>query len=83
MYVQHIWGGHSGVNELSGDFSVGAQGVWIRQGRMAEAFKEATIASDLLTILSRISAVANDTWRLPGSTVGNTVLIDEMVLTGK
>lgn len=83
IYVQHFLGVHSGVNALSGDFSVGAQGVWIRNGHMAEAFKEATIASDLLTMLSRTSAVANDAWWLPGSVVGNTVLIDEMVMTGK
>lgn len=83
IYVQHFLGVHSGVNSLSGDFSVGAQGVWIRNGHMAEAFKEATIASDLLTMLARTSAVANDTWWLPGSVVGNTVLIDEMVMTGK
>ncbi len=83
IYVQHFLGVHSGVNALSGDFSVGAQGVWIRDGHMAEAFKEATIASDLLTMLSRTSAIADDTWWLPGSVVGNTVLIDEMVMTGK
>ena len=83
IYVQHFLGVHSGVNSLSGDFSVGAQGVWIRNGQWAESFKEATIASDLLTMLSRTSAVANDTWWLPGSIVGNTVLIDEMVMTGK
>lgn len=83
IYVQHLLGVHSGVNALSGDFSVGIQGVWIRQGTMAESFKEATIASDLPTMLSNISAVANDTWWLPGSTVANTLLIDEMVMTGK
>ena len=83
LYIQHFLGVHSGVNALSGDFSVGAQGVWIRDGKMAESFKEATIASDLLTMLSNTSAVADDTWWLPGSGVGNTVLIDEMVMTGK
>lgn len=83
IYVQHLLGVHSGVNPLSGDFSVGTQGVWIREGRMAEAFKEATIASDLLTMLSNVSAVANDAWWLPGSIVANTILIDEMVMTGK
>lgn len=83
IYVQHFLGVHSGVNALSGDFSVGAQGVWIRNGHMAESFKEATIASDLVTMLSRTSAIANDTWWLPGSLVGNTILIDEMVMTGK
>ncbi len=83
LYVQHLLGVHSGVNPLSGDFSVGAQGVWIRNGSMQDAFKEATIASDLLTMLSKVSQVANDTWWLPGSTVGNTMLIDEMVMTGK
>lgn len=83
LFIKHILGVHSGVNTLSGDFSVGAQGIWIRDGRLAESFKEATIASDLLTMLSNVSAVANDTWWLPGSTVGNSILIDEMVMTGK
>lgn len=83
IYVQHILGVHSGVNALSGDFSVGAQGVWIRDGHMAESFKEATIASDLLTMLSKVSAVADDSWWIPGSVVANTILIDEMVMTGK
>ena len=83
ILVKHILGVHSGVNTLSGDFSVGAQGVWIRDGRIAEGFKEATIASNLLTMLSNISAVANDTWWLPGSSVGNSLLLDEMVMTGK
>ena len=83
LYIQHFLGVHSGVNALSGDFSVGAQGVWIRNGKMAESFKEATIASDLLTMLSNTSAVADDTWWLPGSGVGNTILIDKMIMTGK
>lgn len=83
IYVKHLLGVHSGVNALSGDFSVGAQGMWIRDGRMAEGFKEATIASDLLSMMGNVSAVANDTWWLPGSTVGNSILIDEMVMTGK
>lgn len=83
IYVQHFLGVHSGVNALSGDFSVGAQGVWIRNGHFAESFKEATIASDLLTMLANTSAIADDTWWLPGSVVGNTVLIDQMVMTGK
>ncbi|MFN8015953.1 MAG: TldD/PmbA family protein [Acidimicrobiia bacterium] len=83
LYVQHFLGVHSGVNALSGDFSVGAQGVWIRNGHFAESFKEATIASDLPSMLANTSAVANDTWWLPGSTVGNTILIDQMVMTGK
>ncbi len=83
IYVQHLLGVHSGVNSLSGDFSVGAQGVWIRNGHMAEAFKEATIASDLLTMLANTSAIADDAWWLSGSVVANTVLIDEMVMTGK
>lgn len=83
IYVKHLLGVHSGVNTLSGDFSVGAGGLWVRDGHIAEAFKEATIASDLLTMMSNVSAVANDTWWLPGSNVGNSILLDEMVMTGK
>jgi len=41
--VQSITGVHSGVNRVSGDFSVGAEGLMIRGGELAEPVREVTM----------------------------------------
>ena len=44
LYVQSVTGMHSGVNPVSGDFSVGAEGLMIRGGSLAEPVREVTVA---------------------------------------
>jgi len=82
LLVQSISGVHSGVNAVSGDFSVGAEGVMIRGGEPAEAVREVTIASTLQRMLSGVVAVGNDTEWLPGSAAGVTLAVAEMSLGG-
>jgi len=40
-----VSGLHSGTNPISGDFSVGAEGLMVRGGAFAEPVREVTIAS--------------------------------------
>ena len=40
LLVQSLSGVHSGVNAVSGDFSVGAEGLLIRDGELAEPIRE-------------------------------------------
>ena len=40
LFVQSMTGVHSGVNPISGDFSVGAEGLMIRDGKLAEPVRE-------------------------------------------
>jgi len=47
LYVQSVSGLHSGTNPVSGDFSVGAEGLMVRDGALAEPVREVTIASTL------------------------------------
>ena len=47
LYVQSVSGLHSGTNPVSGDFSVGAEGLIVRDGEFAEPVREVTIASTL------------------------------------
>src|SRR5262249_9403343 len=42
LYVQSVSGLHSGTNPISGDFSVGAEGLMIRNGELAEPVREIT-----------------------------------------
>mgnify|MGYP003346265294 FL=1 len=82
LYVQAVHGLHSGTNPISGDFSVGAEGLLVRAGAYAEPVREVTIASTVPRMLLDIAAVGDDVLRLPGSTVGRTLVLSEMTLSG-
>lgn len=82
LYVQSITGVHSGVSPVSGDFSVGAEGLMIRDGGLAEPVRELTVASTLPKILLSVLHVGNDIEWLPGSAAGQTLAVSEMQLGG-
>ena len=82
LYVQSVSGLHSGTNPISGDFSVGAEGLMVRDGALAEPVREATIASTLQRMLLDIVEIGSDLTFLPGSTAGVTLLLREMTMSG-
>ena len=83
LFVQEISGVHSGVNGISGDFSVGADGVMIRDGQLAEPVREITIASTIQRMLQHILAVGNDIEWLPSSAAGITLAIADVAMSGE
>ena len=82
LLVQSITGVHSGVSAVSGDFSVGAEGLRIRGGALAEPVREVTIASTLQRMLQSLLAVGNDVEWLPGNAAGQSVAIAEVAMSG-
>jgi PmbA protein len=82
LYVQSVSGLHSGTNPVSGDFSVGAVGLVVRDGAFAEPVREVTIASTLQRILHDIEVVGADLTWLPGGAAGMTLLIGDMSVSG-
>jgi PmbA protein len=82
FYVQSVSGLHSGTNPISGDFSVGAGGLMVRDGAFAEPVREVTIASTLQRMLLDIADIGNDLTFLPGAIAGMTLMIREMTLSG-
>jgi PmbA protein len=82
LYVQSVSGLHSGTNPVSGDFSVGAVGLVIRDGELAEPVREVTIASTLQRILHDIAVVGADLTWLPGGAAGMTLLVTDMSVSG-
>jgi len=83
LFVTSMAGLHSGVNPVSGDFSVGVEGLMIRDGALAEPVREATIASTLQRLLLDISAVGADLEWLPDGTGGVTLVIPDVALSGQ
>jgi PmbA protein len=82
LFVQSISGVHSGVNTVSGDFSVGAEGLMVRGGELAEPVREVTIASTLQRMLQSLGHVGADVEWLPGVAAGQTLAVDGMSLSG-
>ena len=71
----------SGVNIVNGDYSRGAAGVWIENGRLAAPVHEVTVSGNLAELWSMIEAVGNDL-EFRGSVASPTLLIGEMRVSG-
>jgi PmbA protein len=82
LFVQSVSGVHSGVNAVSGDFSVGAEGLMIRNGQLAEPVREITVASTIQRMLHHVVFIGDDLEWLPGSAAGLTLAIDDMSMSG-
>ena len=84
LYVTDVVGLHSGVNPVSGTFSVGATGILIAGGELAEPVREITIASDLVTMLRSVEAVGSEARWVPfgGSVRAAPLLLREMAVSG-
>ncbi|MGH9273301.1 MAG: metallopeptidase TldD-related protein, partial [Acidimicrobiales bacterium] len=82
LFVTSMAGLHSGVNPVSGDFSVGVEGLMVRGGTLAEPVREATIASTIQRLLLDISAVGADLEWLPDGSGGVTLVIPDVALSG-
>lgn len=84
LYVTNVVGLHSGVNPVSGTFSVGASGIEIENGRLAGPVREMTIASDLISMLSAVAAVGSEQRWIPfgGSVLAAPLLVSEMTIAG-
>jgi len=82
LFVQSMTGVHSGVNPISGDFSVGAEGLMIRDGKLAEPVREITVASTLQRILQSLVVVGSDVEWLPGIAAGQTLAVADMQVSG-
>jgi len=71
-----------GVNVVTGDYSRGAAGLWIRDGELAFAVSEVTIAGNLNDMLRGIEAIASDL-EFRGSVAAPTIKMGEMTVGGK
>ena len=82
VLIQSVQGLHSGVNPISGDFSTGASGLMIRNGKTAEPIREFTIASTLQRMLLDVLAVGNDVDWLPMRAAGVSMVIADVTMSG-
>jgi PmbA protein len=72
----------TGVNTVTGDYSRGAVGLWIRNGELAFPVSEVTIAGTLQEMLMGITEIGNDL-EFRGSLSAPTLMIGEMTVAGR
>ncbi len=72
----------SGVNTVTGDYSRGAVGMWIRDGELAFPVSEVTIASTLQEMLNGIAEIGNDL-EFHSSISAPTIKLGEMTIAGR
>jgi PmbA protein len=80
LYVVELIG--FGVNTVTGDYSRGAVGIWIENGKFVHPVQEVTIAGNLKEMLKDIEMVGSDLLFL-GSIAAPTLKIRNMVISGE
>ena len=80
LYVTEFLG--FGVNLVTGDFSRGASGLWIRNGELAFPVEEITVAGNLREMIRNITAIGNDL-EFRGSVASPTIRIDGLTVAGE
>ncbi len=79
LFVTELMG--QGVNYVTGDYSRGASGFWVENGRIAYPVHEITIAGNMKDMLKGIEAVGADTYNYGAKTVGS-ILVNRMKVAG-
>ena len=79
LYVTELIG--FGINGVTGDYSRGAAGLWIEDGRLTFPVEEVTVAGNLLQMFERIDGIGNDLV-LRDRVAAPTLKIARMVVAG-
>ncbi|WP_428825711.1 metalloprotease PmbA [Azonexus sp. IMCC34842] len=80
LFVTELLG--HGINYVTGDYSRGAAGYWVENGKIAYPVEEITIAGNLKAMLAGIVAVGRDV-QVRGSKQTGSILLDRMTIAGE
>ncbi|MDN5359030.1 MAG: PmbA protein [Thermotogaceae bacterium] len=60
LYITNVQGMHSGANPVSGEFSLGAEGYKIEDGKKAYPIEQITLSGNLLKMLQNVKLIGSD-----------------------
>ena len=81
LYVTSVMGMHT-ANPISGEFSVGAGGLWIENGKPVRPVRGIAIAGNLIDFLKRLTAVGSDL-RFYGSVGSPSLVVEGITVSGE
>jgi PmbA protein len=80
FYVTAMLG--QGANTVTGQYSRGANGLWIENGELTKPVQEVTVAGNLTDMLLQMDAIGNDL-TFHGSTGAPTIRFTELTVSGE
>ncbi len=84
LLLTEVHGTHAGVNAITGEFSLQADGFWVEDGNVGHALENFTVAGNFLEMLHNIEAIADDLEFSPmvGGTGAPSVRVKELAIGG-
>ena len=83
VFITDVQGLHSGANQISGDFSLGARGFLIEGGRITRPVSQITVAGNFFELMKNVVAVANNLEFAFSSVASPDLLIGRLAVAGK
>lgn len=80
LFITELLGVHT-INTVSGDFSLGAAGLWIENGEITHPVRGMAIAGNLLGLFSKVEECGAD-MRFAGSIGSPSLLVSEIEASG-
>ncbi|MBS4178883.1 TldD/PmbA family protein [Lederbergia citrea] len=81
VIVTKLSGLHSGANAVSGNFSVAAQGFYVKDGKVSTPVKQMTIAGNFFELLKEIQEVGSDLYFATSGIGAPSLLVKELSVT--
>lgn len=85
LLITELQGMHAGANPITGDFSLAAKGFRVKDGRIAGAVAQITIAGNFYDLLKAVEAVGGDLeFQAPGASCfgSPSVLVSQLSVAG-
>ena len=83
LLLTDVHGTHAGVNQITGEFSLQADGFWVEDGKVSHALENFTVAGNFLELLQNIKSIGNDLKFSPMAGAGSpSVRVTELAVGG-
>lgn len=81
IIITHLAGLHSGADTVSGDFSLAANGFFVKDGKVEKTVKQMTIAGNFYDLLNNIEEIGSDLQFFMSNVASPSLLIKELAVT--
>lgn len=83
LYIRDFQAYHSGVNPVSGDFSLPAKAFLVEDGRLSRPVNQVMVSGNILDVFRNLSMVANKTKNAMMRAFSPDVLIKDLTVSGE
>ena len=81
VYITDLTGTHAGYSSVSGDFSFGAEGFLIKDGKIDKALNQLTISGNVYELWQDIELIGNDLKFTPDGCGSPTIAVKPMQIS--